>query len=107
MKFRPTAVGYLRTDVSGATRLVDESEIRKVADRLGYDFADMIVYDPVFQRPPLARLKAQTTRLSASAVIVPSLDHFVPPSVPEELVLALDVITVSPHNTYARLGSPG
>ncbi|WP_306363787.1 hypothetical protein [Nocardia sp. CC227C] len=102
MRDKPTAIGYLRTDVSGPARLRDQSRIRELASRLGYDFADMIVYDPKFGRPPLARLKAQATRLDAAAVIVPGPEHFEGGRVPVGLVEQLDVITVDPEVTYVR-----
>ncbi|WP_306363918.1 hypothetical protein [Nocardia sp. CC227C] len=100
MRYRPTAVGYLRTDISGAARLQDEALIRKLAARLGYDFADMIVYDPKFGRPPLARLKAQVGRLGARAVIAPGLEHFEGGQIPGSLTELVDVVTVSPEATF-------
>ncbi|MEV6769040.1 hypothetical protein AB0N05_10490 [Nocardia sp. NPDC051030] len=106
MKYKPTAVGYLRTDVSKLAQLWDQTQIRRVAARLGYDFADMVVYDPRFGRPPLARLKAQATRLDAEAVIVPGPEHFEGGEVPGTLVQQLDVITVTPEATYARRATP-
>lgn len=75
MRYKPTCLGYLRTDVSRVAQLWDQSQIRKLATRLGYDFADMVIYDPKFGRPPFARLKAQAIRLDAEAVIVPSPEH--------------------------------
>ncbi|MEC3957175.1 hypothetical protein VMT65_29360 [Nocardia sp. CDC153] len=62
----------------------------------------MIVYDPRTERPPLARLKGQATRLDAEAVIVPNSNHFDGGTVPRDLVQQLDVITVDPQTTYAR-----
>ncbi|MFB7718415.1 hypothetical protein [Nocardia sp. NPDC056100] len=106
MTYRPTAVGYLRTDVSGMARLWDQTQIRRLATRLGYDFADLVIFDPQFDRPPLARLKAQATRLDAEAVIVPSSKHFPGGEVPDTLVRQLDVITVDPEETYARRAMP-
>lgn len=106
MKYKPTAVGYLRTDVSGLAQLWDQSQIRRLAIRLGYDFADMIVYDPRFGRPPLARLRAQATRLDAEAVIVPGPEHFEGGEIPGTLVDQMDVITVTPEETYARWAVP-
>ncbi|WP_245746026.1 hypothetical protein [Nocardia altamirensis] len=106
MKYRPTAVGYLRTDVSGLAQLWDQGQIRRLATRLGYDFADMVIYDPKFGRPPLARLKAQATRLEAEAVIVPSPEHFDGGQAPGALVKQLDVITLTPEATYARRVMP-
>ncbi|MEV6072024.1 hypothetical protein AB0L82_36260 [Nocardia sp. NPDC052001] len=106
MKYKPTAVGYLRTDISGMARLWDQTQIRRLATRLGYDFADLVIFDPRFGRPPLARLKAQVTRLDAEAVIVPSPKHFPGGEVPATLVQQLDVITVDPEETYARRAMP-
>lgn len=106
MRYKPTALGYLRVDVSGIAQLWDESQIRRVAERYGYDFADMVIYDPRFGRPPLARLKAQATRLDAEAVIVPSPQHFEGGEMPGTLVQQLDVITVTPEATYARRAMP-
>lgn len=106
MRYKPTCLGYLRTDVSGVAQLWDQSQIRKLATRLGYDFADMVIYDPKFGRPPLARLKAQATRLDAEAVIVPSAEHFDSGQVPKTLVRQVDVITVNPEETYARQTMP-
>ncbi|WP_405494246.1 hypothetical protein [Nocardia sp. NBC_00511] len=85
VKYRPTAIGYLRTDVSGLNQLRDQSQIRSAAECLGYDFADMVIYDPKFGRPPLARLKAQATRLDAEAVIVPAAEHFEGGLIPDTL----------------------
>ncbi|MEC3958901.1 hypothetical protein VMT65_38110 [Nocardia sp. CDC153] len=106
MRYKPTALGYLRTDVSGIGQQWDESEIRSLAKRYGYDFADMVIYDPNSDRPPLARLKAQATRLDAEAVFVPSLKHFDDGEPPGSLVQKLDVVTVHPEQTYARRAMP-
>ncbi|MFE3187592.1 hypothetical protein ACFXHA_01200 [Nocardia sp. NPDC059240] len=106
MRYKPTCLGYIRIDVSGVAQLWDQTQIRKLATRLGYDFADMVIYDPRFGRPPLARLKAQATRLDAEAVIVPSPEHFEGAEIPGTLVQQLDVITVTPEQTYARRMMP-
>ncbi|WP_405137016.1 hypothetical protein [Nocardia sp. NBC_01388] len=102
MRWKPTCIGYLRTDVFGVSQLWDQTQIRRLATRLGYDFADMVIYDPKFGRPPLARLRAQATRLDAEAVIVPSPEHFEGGEIPRALVQQLDVITVDPEETFAR-----
>lgn len=102
MRYKATCLGYIRTDVSGLAMLWDQSQVRRLADRLGYDFADFVVYDPKFGRPPLARLKAQATRLAAEAVIVPGPEHFEGGEIPVDLVRRMDVITVTPEETYAR-----
>ncbi|MEV6102245.1 hypothetical protein [Nocardia sp. NPDC051981] len=67
---------YLRMDVSKMGQLWDETQVRRLAERYGYDLAEVVVYDPKSGRPPLARLKAQATRLDAEAVIVPGPEHF-------------------------------
>ncbi|WP_405137959.1 hypothetical protein [Nocardia sp. NBC_01388] len=107
MTYKPRAVGYLRVDVSGMDQLWEQTQIRRLATRLGYDFADMVIFDPKFGRPPLARLKSQATRLDAEAVLVPSLEHFEGGEVPGTLVQQLDVITADSEETYARRPMPG
>lgn len=102
MRYTPTALGYLRTDVSGVSQQWDESEIRRLAARYGYDLAEIVVYDPISDRPPFARLKAQATRLDAEAVFVPSLEHFEEGEAPGSLVQRMDVVTVHPESTYSR-----
>ncbi|UFS99684.1 hypothetical protein [Nocardia huaxiensis] len=105
MRWKLTCLGYLRTDVSGVAQLWDQAEIRRLASRLGYDFADMVIFDPKFARPPLARPKAQATRLDAEAVIVPSAAHFEGGEIPSALMARLYVITVSPEEHFT--GEPG
>ncbi|MEV6773355.1 hypothetical protein AB0N05_32455 [Nocardia sp. NPDC051030] len=106
MRYKATALGYLRTDVSGISQQWDETEIRRLATRYGYDFAGIVIYDPNSGRPPLARLKAQATRLDAEAVFVPSLEHLEEGEAPGSLVQKLDVVTVHPEETYARRAIP-
>lgn len=101
-RFKPTALGYLRTDVSGICQLWDEACIRRLATRFGYDFAGVVVYDPASGRPPLARLKAQATRLAAEAVVVPGAAHFQDARIPVTLLDRLEVITCFPEETYSR-----
>lgn len=106
MRFRPTAVGYLRSDVSGIRQAWDEQQIRSRAQRLGYDFAKLVVVDARSGRHLVAALKATITRLDAEAVIVPSARHFEGAAVPDDLVKVADVITVEPEETHARWAIP-
>ncbi|MFI1913630.1 hypothetical protein [Nocardia sp. NPDC020380] len=112
MRFRPTAVGYVRSDISGARQAWDEERIRSRAKRLGYDFAKIVVADARSGGQAqgggalLAGLKSTLRRLDAEAVIVPSAKHFAGEQVPSDLVQLVDVITVEPEETYARWAIP-
>ncbi|MGK8553051.1 hypothetical protein [Nocardia gipuzkoensis] len=100
MRPRPTAIGYLRRDVSGASQTWDEIQIRSLAKRLGYELAKTVVFGPRTDCP-LSRLLNVVRRIDVDAVIVPNPQHF-GADVPTELVKVVDVITVQPENTYAR-----
>ncbi|MFQ6393293.1 recombinase family protein [Nocardia sp. KC 131] len=104
MRARPTAIGYLRRDVSGIAQEWDEIQIRSVAKRLGYDLAKTVVFGRETDRPE-CRLLNVIRAVDADAVIVPSAEHF-DGSIPDPLVQACDVVTVSPENTYARWPLP-
>ncbi|WP_330179964.1 hypothetical protein OHB26_26535 [Nocardia sp. NBC_01503] len=107
MKFRPTAIGYVRSDISGARQAWDETKVRSTAALRGFDFAKMIVIDGRTGKPLLAGLKATIARINAEAVFVPSTTHFEGGTVPGDLRQAVDVFTVSPENVYSRTGSDG
>jgi hypothetical protein len=100
MRARPTAIGYLRRDVSGVSQTWDEIQIRSLAERLGYELAKTVVFGPETDST-LSRLLNVVRRVDADAVIVPGVRHF-GFEVPPELVKVVDVVTVSPQNTYAR-----
>ena len=105
MKFMPTAFGYLRSDVSGIKQDWDETQIRSLARRYGYDLAKIVVFKEGTDHP-LRRLKHLITQLDAEAVFVPSLAHFVDESLPEDLRQRVNIITVTPENTHARWPTP-
>ena len=107
MKFRPTAIGYVRSDISGVRQAWDETEVRSTAALRGFDFAKMIVIDGRTGKPLLAGLKATITRINAEAVFVPNTMHFEGDVVPRDLTQVVDVFTVSPENIYTRTGSDG
>ncbi|MFC9997947.1 hypothetical protein [Nocardia sp. NPDC127526] len=107
MKFRPTAIGYVRSDISGVRQAWDEAEVRGAAALRGFDFAKMIVIDGRTGKPLLAGLKVTITCIMADAVFVPSTAHFEGGTVPGDLLHVVDVITVSPENTYTRTDSNG
>ncbi|WP_280428669.1 hypothetical protein [Nocardia brasiliensis] len=98
---KPNAIGFLRSDVSGVRQIWDETQIRSVAKRLGYDLCKILVFGADSERQ-MARLKATISQLDAESVIVPALAHFQGGQVPATLVRAVDVITVDPLKTFAR-----
>lgn len=106
MRPQPSAIGFLRHDVSGAQRQWDEAQIQQLARRLGYDLCKTLVFGPETDRPIL-RVRTAVSRMEADAVITPSLAHF-DGEVPDDVVQVADIITVHPENTYARwIVAPG
>ncbi|MEV4237322.1 MULTISPECIES: hypothetical protein [unclassified Nocardia] len=103
MRPTPTAIGFLRQDVSGDARDWDMAQIRKLATRYGYDLAEIVRLADAGTEI-LAALREVIRRTDAEAVIMPNLAHL--DDRPEELVRACDVITVNPANTYARRAFP-
>ncbi|MTE15380.1 hypothetical protein GLP40_21720 [Nocardia sp. CT2-14] len=101
MTSEPSAIGWLRSDISGERLQRDETRIRGLAHRLGYDLRRTVVFGPRTDRP-VQRLRVLVSRLDLEAVIVPSVDHFEGGCVPADLVAVADIITVYPENTYAR-----
>lgn len=104
MRRKPTALGYLRRDVSGLSQNWDEIQIRSAAKRLGYDLAKTVVFDQKTDHPA-SRLLNIARQLDVDAVIVPKVEHL-NGDVPGDLVRACDVITMNPENTYARWAMP-
>ncbi|GAB0108377.1 hypothetical protein JMUB6875_73930 [Nocardia sp. JMUB6875] len=98
---RSKAIGYLRRDVSGSRQQWDESRIRSLAARFGYDLCKTLVLGPDTDRP-LHRVRVAVSRVGAEAVFTPSLEHFDRGRVPAELVAVADIITVDTEETFAR-----
>ncbi|MGW0248820.1 hypothetical protein ACWDYH_19515 [Nocardia goodfellowii] len=101
MRIQPTALGYLRHDISGISQAWDEIQIRSLAKRLGYDLAKTVAFGARTDRP-VARLIEAAETADMDAVLVPSAAHFEDAEIPVELVRVCDVITVSPEANYAR-----
>lgn len=97
---KPPAIGYLRSDVSGVSKAWDQIQIRILAERLGYRFAKTVEFSQ-HTADPISQLLATIARDKIDAVVVPSIEHLAG-EIPEALMLAADVITVSPEATYAR-----
>jgi hypothetical protein len=104
MRQKPTALGYLRRDVSGISQTWDEIQIRSIAKRFGYDLAKTVVFGRETDHPESGLLNVIRT-MDVDAVIVPKVEHL-GGDVPGELVRVCDVITVNPENTYARWALP-
>ncbi len=98
---RPGAIGYLRSDVSGARQSWDEGQIRSLATRLGYDLRKTVVFSANTDRPE-NRLRLIVDRLDVAAVVVPSIEHFEGRRIPDGLSAVADVVTISPECTYTR-----
>ncbi|RDI51054.1 hypothetical protein [Nocardia mexicana] len=97
----PAAIGYLRRDVSKSRQEWDETQLRSLAKRLGYNLRKTIAFGEHTDKPD-CRLRTIVARLGVEAVIVPDVRHFEGGAVPAQLVAVVDVITVSPECTYAR-----
>ncbi|MGW4368667.1 2'-5' RNA ligase family protein [Nocardia takedensis] len=101
MRKAPTAIGYLRKDVSGVHQQWDETRIRSHARRLGYELAKTVTFSTATDDPE-ARLINVVRSLEIDAVIAPSLDHF-GGAVPEILVRSVELNVLAPRPaTYAR-----
>ncbi|WP_228541807.1 hypothetical protein [Nocardia sp. XZ_19_369] len=72
-----------------------------MARRLGYNLAKTVAFSEK-TADPIQELIEAARRATADAVIVPSVTHFEGNAIPGELTQVVDVITVSPEETYAR-----
>lgn len=87
---RPIAIGFLRTDLSGARQAWDETQIRSMAKRHGYDLAKTIALPE--SADTIGLLHDTVKRHKAEAVYVPSLEHL-GGEVPRRLSTALVEVT--------------
>ncbi|WP_028478243.1 hypothetical protein [Nocardia sp. CNY236] len=97
---KPTAIGYLRRDISGISQPWHEIQIRSLAKRLGYNLAKTIVFT-ANTGAPIPLLIDAVEAAGAEAVFVPNLWHF-DSHLPAELVKSADVITLTPPRLYQR-----
>ncbi|WP_433621626.1 hypothetical protein [Nocardia sp. CA-120079] len=102
MRATPTAIGYLRKDVSGISQDWDEIQIRSRAKRLGYDLAKTVTFSAETIDPE-GRLVNVVQALDVDAVIAPSIEHL-GGDVPQRLVRQCELNTVNPEATYAPHG---
>lgn len=97
---KPQAIGYIRSDISGTRQQWDESQIRSLAKRLGYDLRKTAAFSENTDRP-IHRLRVMLDRLGVDTIITPSIAHL-DNDVPPELTDVTEIITVDPQTTYAR-----
>ncbi|MFC4128467.1 hypothetical protein [Nocardia rhizosphaerae] len=95
-----TALGYLRTDISGVGQVWDEERMRFAAEEQGYDLRKTIAFGPtVFD--PIGRLAAIAAELGVDAVLSPSAAHL-GAVVPDLLRGICAIVVVDPLVTYPR-----
>ncbi|MFF0543053.1 hypothetical protein ACWEVD_24655 [Nocardia thailandica] len=97
---KPPAIGYLRRDISGVTQPWDETQIRSLAEKLGYRFTKTVVFSER-TTDPIGRLREVVATVGAEAVVVPNLAHL-GGVLPAGLAADCEVVTVSPEVTHAR-----
>lgn len=91
MRDEPAAIGVIRASLCQAREL-EETEIRHVAQRFGFELLDLLDADEIPQ------LVAIVDDLDVDAVITPTENH-----VPlDELRPSCEVITTRPLATYTR-----
>ncbi|MFE3256664.1 hypothetical protein ACFXPS_28360 [Nocardia sp. NPDC059091] len=105
MGLLPSAIGFLRSDISGLNQPHDELQIRRAANLTGYDLRKTIVFSEQTENRA-HRLRVAIDRLGVDAVIVPSTSHFDGHDIPTDLLAVATVITVSPGSTTARTPRP-
>ncbi|MGW4720787.1 hypothetical protein [Nocardia sp. NPDC004260] len=100
MREIPTAIGYLRRDIRGASQQWDQANIRRLAHRLGYELIKTVTFTDT---PDIVvhRLIDIVRDLDIDAVICHAPAHL-GGDIPVELMQVADVITLNPHNTYSR-----
>ncbi|WP_330252109.1 hypothetical protein OG874_39380 [Nocardia sp. NBC_00565] len=103
MRPTPTAIGFIHRDISGSSQAWDTAQIRKLAKRLGYDIAEIVLLDSTATHI-VAALREVIRDTEAEAVIMPNLAHL--DNQPAALVRVCDVITVNPVETYDRHSLP-
>ncbi|WP_280498905.1 hypothetical protein [Nocardia cyriacigeorgica] len=93
---RTTAIGFLRTDLSGPRQAWDETKLRAMAKRNGYDLAKTLVLPE--SADVIAALGTAIEKSKAAALFVPSLEHL-GGTIPRPLthVAVIDVDTGSTH----------
>ncbi|MFE3261822.1 hypothetical protein ACFXPS_41845 [Nocardia sp. NPDC059091] len=97
----PKAIGFIRRDVSGSHQAWDETQIRSLAARSGYNLCKVVAFGPATDSP-IQRLRTAVLRTGAVAVFVPSLSHFGGDVVPIEIREVADVTAADTEERSTR-----
>lgn len=97
---RPPAIGYLHKGVSGTAQAWDETGIRSLARRFGYDLSKIVTFTDRVD-DPVKRLLNTVESTDAEAVFIPSRKHL-GDEIPAALIEACDVIEVDTEISHAR-----
>ncbi|MFF0498862.1 hypothetical protein ACFYU5_20820 [Nocardia aobensis] len=79
--------GYLRLDVAGSQVVACEAQIRRFAERDGFDLA-MIFHERIHGGSALTALIAELQRSKCHHVVVPALEHLIRPGMSRQAVEA-------------------
>lgn len=71
---RPPAIGYLRTDISGVHQKWDETQMRGLAKRLGFNLCKTVAFSAA-TRGPIEKLLEVVESRQVEAVFVPHVGH--------------------------------
>ena len=107
---RPTALGFILLDLSGAHRSRDEQAIRDAARRLDYRLADVLAYRSTDFPDTLDEVLHTVGDTGATTLIIPALAHI--DRKPCTVQRCCRLITIEPERTWeqfalARTAEPG
>lgn len=96
---RPTAISYVRQEISGVNTLNDQAAARELATRWGFELIQDLVVGSETLAPTL-RLVRYVLDNDADALIVPDKRHIWP--VRRAVTELCDLIMVEPQRTWKR-----
>ncbi|WP_051163038.1 hypothetical protein [Nocardia brevicatena] len=103
---RPRAIGYIRADISGDHQPHHAHDIRPLARRQGYNLVYLVRLWQNSVPNPMDHVLGIVRCIDATALIVPELAHV--DNRPEPVCDTCHLITVSPEQFWAKIGSrPG
>lgn len=102
---RPTAIGFLRADISSYRESSHGHDIRRLAKRMGYELLFVVRFeqDSDAVPDPLEPVLGLVRAIHADAVIVPDLAHV--EDQPRPICDVCDLITVYPEQTWTAVAS--